>query len=224
MAEKQINGILKQALELGPTIAFFLIYLRIKEDSFTIAGTQYSGFIVAALVFIPILLAAMALLWHLTGRLSRMQVFTAVMVIFFGGLTAWFNDERFFKMKTTIVYGCMAGLLGIGLARGQSWLQYVMAELLPMRREGWMLLTRRLMLMFLALAIANEVIWRTMSTDAWVKLETFALPAALVLFLWWQIYALQHYLIDPEAEAEAAAREARRPHPAPAERDSDRAD
>ncbi len=203
MAEKKINGVLKQVLELGPTLAFFLIYLRIKDDSFTLGGISYSGFIVAALVFIPILLAAMAVLWHLTGRLSRMQVFTAVMVIFFGGLTAWFNDERFFKMKTTIVYGCMAGLLAIGLMRGQSWLQYVMAEMLPMQQEGWMRLTRRLTAMFVALAVANEFIWRTMSTETWVKLETFALPAALVLFLWWQIFALQGFLIDPEAEEPA---------------------
>lgn len=198
MAERKINMWVKQGLELGPTVAFFLIYLRIKEDTFTIAGTEYSGFIISALVFVPILLAAMGVLWALTGTISRMQVFTAFMVIFFGGLTAWFNDERFFKMKTTIVYGCLAGLLGIGLLRGQSWLQYVMAEVLPMRTEGWMILTRRLCLMFVALAVANEVIWRTMSTDAWVKLETFAMPAALMAFLWWQIFALQGYLIEPE--------------------------
>ena len=196
MAGKKINGVVKQILELGPTLAFFLIYLRIKDDSFTIAGTEYSGFIVSALVFVPILLVAMALLWRLTGQLSRMQVFTAFMVIFFGGLTAWFNDERFFKMKTSIVYGCMAGLLGIGLLRGKSWLQFVMGELLPMREEGWMILTRRLMMMFVALAVANEFIWRTMTTETWVKLETFALPAALVVFLWWQIFALQSHLIE----------------------------
>jgi intracellular septation protein len=198
MAEKKINGALKQVLELGPTIAFFLLYLRIRDNSYTIGGTEYSGFIIAALVFIPILLVAMAILWRLTGKLSRMQVFTAFMVIFFGGLTAYFNDERFFKMKTSIVYGCMAALLGIGLLRGQSWLQFVMGELLPMQPEGWMILTRRLVMMFLALAAANEYIWRTMSTDTWVKLETFAMPAALVAFLWWQIFALQKYLIDPD--------------------------
>jgi intracellular septation protein len=198
MAEKKINAVLKQVLELGPTIAFFLLYLRIRDDSYSIGGADYSGFIIAALVFVPILLIAMAILWKLTGKLSRMQVFTAFMVIFFGGLTAYFNDERFFKMKTSIVYGCMAALLGIGLLRGQSWLQYVMGEVLPMQPEGWMILTRRLVGMFLALAAANEFIWRTMSTDTWVKLETFAMPAALVAFLWWQIFALQKYLIEPD--------------------------
>ena len=201
MAEKKINPVLKQVLELGPTLAFFLLYLRIRDETYTWGGTEYSGFIVAALVFVPILLVAMAILWMLTGKLSRMQVFTAFMVIFFGGLTAWFNDERFFKMKTSIVYGCMGVLLGIGLLRGQSYLQYVMEEFLPMEREGWMMFTRNLCLMFFALAIANEVIWRTQSTDLWVKLETFAFPAVLFVFLWVQIIALQKYLIEePEAE------------------------
>ncbi len=199
MAEKQINPILKQVLELGPTLAFFLIYVKIKEETYVLGGTEYSGFIVAALVFIPILLVAMAILWHQTGKLSRMQVFTAFMVIFFGGLTAYFNDERFFKMKTTIVYGFMAGILGVGLLRGQSYLQYVMEEFLPMEPEGWMIFTKRVTGMFIFLAVANEIIWRTQSTDLWVKLETFAFPIALFVFLWVQIIWLQKYLImDPE--------------------------
>ncbi|WP_439507696.1 inner membrane-spanning protein YciB [Yoonia sp.] len=196
---KTINPILKQVLELGPTLAFFLIYLRIKDETYTFAGTDYSGFIVAALVFVPILLVAMTILWVLTGKLSRMQVFTAFMVIFFGGLTAYFNDERFFKMKTTIVYGAMAALLGIGLLRGQSYLQFVMEEFLPMQRAGWMIFTKRLAFIFVVLAVANEIIWRTQSTETWVKLETFAFPAVLFLFLWVQIIGLQKYLIeDPQ--------------------------
>ncbi len=201
MAEKAINPVVKQVLELGPTLAFFLIYLRIRDDTFTLGGTEYTGFIVAALIFIPILLVAMGILWFLTGKLSRMQVFTAFMVIFFGGLTAYFNDERFFKMKTTIVYGVMAGILGIGLLRGQSYLQYVMEEFLPMAKEGWMIFTRRLCYMFAALGIANEIIWRTQSTDLWVKLETFAFPVVLMVFLWVQIYKLQRYFIEPPEEA-----------------------
>ncbi|MEP0960704.1 MAG: inner membrane-spanning protein YciB [Roseobacter sp.] len=196
--EKAINPILKQVLELGPTLAFFVIYLKIKEDVFVIGGTEYTGFIISALIFVPILLLAMGILWMLTGKLSRMQVFTAFMVIFFGGLTAWFNDERFFKMKTSIVYGLFAVLLGIGLARGRSYLSYVMSELMPMREEGWMILTRRLCGVFVGLAVANEIVWRTMSTDAWVKIETFAFPVVLMAFLMWQFTALQSYMIDEE--------------------------
>lgn len=202
MAEaRHINPILKQVLELGPTLAFFVLYVRIKEDVFTFGGTEYTGFIVAAVVFVPILLIAMGILWALTGKLSRMQVFTAFMVIFFGGLTAYFNDERFFKMKTTIVYGFLSVILGIGLLRGKSWLEYVMADMMPMMHEGWMILTRRLVMAFIVLAVANEFVWRTMSTDAWVKIETFGFPVALMVFLFWQFAQLQPYVIEDESDA-----------------------
>ena len=198
MSEKTINPILKQVLELGPTLVFFLIYLRIKDETYLFGQTEYSGFIVATLIFVPVLLVAMGALWALTGKLSRMQIFTAFMVIFFGGLTAWFNDEKFFKMKTTIVYGAFAVILGLGLIRGRSYLEWVMGDFLPMQAEGWMILTRRITLMFVALAVANEVIWRTQSTELWVKLETFAFPAVLFVFLWLQIVSLQRYLIEPD--------------------------
>lgn len=199
MAEqKDINPLLRQALELGPPLAFFVIYLAIRDNTYNIGGTDYSGFIVAALVFVPILLTAMAVLWHLTGKLSRLQMFTAFMVIFFGGLTAWFNDERFFKMKTSIVYSCFAAILGIGLLRGRSYLAYVLHDMMPMRHAGWMILTRRLAMGFVVLALGNEFVWRTMSTDTWVKIETFAFPLLLFAFLWWQVMALQKYMIDPD--------------------------
>ncbi|WP_137112716.1 inner membrane-spanning protein YciB [Rhodobacter sp. SY28-1] len=196
MAERKINPILKQVLELGPTVVFFLIYMRIKDETYNLGGIDYSGFIVAALVLVPLLLAAIFILWLLTGSISRMQIFVGVMVVVFGGLTAWFNDERFFKMKTTIVYGTFAVILGIGLLRGKSLLQWVMAEALPMKPEGWMILTRRLTGMFAALAVANEVIWRTQTTELWVKLETFAMPAALFLFLMVNFMTLQRYMIE----------------------------
>ena len=200
MDTKPINPILKQVLELGPTLVFFLIYLRIKDETYTIGGTEYSGFIVATLIFVPVLLIAMGALWALTKSLSRMQLFTAFMVIFFGGLTAYFNDERFFKMKTSIVYGCFSVILGIGLLRGRSYLEWVMGDFLPMQQQGWMILTKRITGMFIALAIANELIWRTQTTELWVKLETFAFPVVLFAFLWLQIVGLQRFLIEPDTE------------------------
>lgn len=197
---KEINPILRQVLELGPPLLFFVIYLRLRDDTFLIGGTEYSGFIIATLIFVPIVLAAMGVMWWLTGTLSRLQVFTAIMVVFFGGLTAWFNDERFFKMKTTIVYGVFAGLLGIGLLQKRSYLEWIMSSMLPMAHDGWMIFTRRLCLAFASLAVANEIVWRTMSTDAWVKIETFGFPLALFVFMWWQIVALQPYMDDPEQD------------------------
>lgn len=200
MEEKPLNPIVKQVLELGPPLLFFVAYLRMRDQTYTISGTEYDGFIVAAGVFVPILLASIAILWKLTGKLSRMQVFTAVMVVLFGGLTVWFNDERFFKMKTTLVYGLFAGILGLGLLQGRSYLAWVMSEFLPMAHEGWMKLTKRLTAFFAGLAIANEVVWRTMSTDAWVKIETFGFPLLMFVFLWSQIMALQKFMIDPEKD------------------------
>lgn len=202
MEERQINPVVKQVLELGPPLLFFVAYLYMRDETYTFGGTEYSGFILAAGVFVPILLASMTILWKLTGKLSRMQVFTIVMVVVFGGLTVWLNDERFFKIKTTLVYGLFAVILGIGLLQGRSYLAWVMAEFLPMEDAGWMKLTKRLAVFFAALAVANEVVWRTMSTDAWVKIETFGFPVIMFLFLWSQIMMLQPYLIEPDEESD----------------------
>jgi len=200
MTEREINPLTKTLLELGPPVLFFVLYLKIRDETYLWGGAEYSGFIVATIAFVPIMLIAMGLLWWQTGKLSRMQIFTAFMVIFFGGLTAYFNDERFFKMKTTLVYGSFAVILGIGLVRGKSYLAYVLDEMMPMRHEGWMKLTRRLALAFIGFAVVNEVVWRTMSTDAWVKIETFGFPTALFVFLWTQIMALQGYVIEADTD------------------------
>jgi intracellular septation protein len=121
-------------------------------------------------------------LWRLTGHLSRMQVVTAVLIVVFGGLSVWFNDPRFFKMKPTMIYLLFGGVLGYGLLRGRSYLQYVMDGVMPLSDAGWMILTRRLMLFFFGLAVLNEAIWRTQTEEMWVYFKTFGLTAAIFLF------------------------------------------
>ena len=93
MAEKTINPVLKQVLELGPPLFFFGLYLLVRDNTYAVLGVDYDGFIVAAAAFVPVLLAAMGILWWLTGELSRMQIVTAVLVIVFGGLTVWFKRD-----------------------------------------------------------------------------------------------------------------------------------
>jgi intracellular septation protein len=182
MTAKTIRPGVKLALEYGPIIAFFVGYVLLKDRVFMIGGTEYSGFVAVTALFIPILAVATFLQWRLSGHLSKMQIATLVLVVVFGGLSIWFNDERFFKMKPTIIYLLFAGILGFGLMRGQSYLEAVMDQALPLERAGWMKLTKRLALFFLALAIANEAIWRTMSTDAWVSFKTFGLPLSIFAF------------------------------------------
>jgi intracellular septation protein len=182
MAEKKISGGLKLLLELGPVAAFFIGYVMLKDNIFTFGGTEYDGFIVVTAAFVPLLLLSTGILWALTGVLSKMQIMTVILVVVFGGLSVWLNDERFFKMKPTIIYALFAGILGFGLVRGESYLKAVMGEALPMEREGWMILTRRLTLFFVVLAVMNEVVWRGFSTETWVSFKTFGLTAAMFLF------------------------------------------
>ena len=118
------------------------------------------------------------LLWRLTGKLSKMQIATVVLVVVFGSLSVWLNDERFIKMKPTIIYLLFAGFLAFGLWRGQSYVQEVIGEALPMTQEGWMILTRRLALFFVAMALANEVVRTMLPTSVWVTFKSFVLLLA----------------------------------------------
>ena len=179
---RKINPWLKAGLEFGPLILFFVVFMRLRDKTLIIAGTEYSGFIVATLVFIPVLVLSTLALWRLTGKLAPMQIATLVLVVVFGGLSVWLNDPKFFKMKPTIIYLIFAGLLGLSLALRRNWLELVMSEALPMRAEGWRILTIRMALLFLGLAIANEVVWRNMSETAWVNFKTFGLPAIMIAF------------------------------------------
>jgi len=196
MAEKENTAGLKTLLELGPIVAFFVAYVALKDRVFTIGGTEYSGFIIATACFIPILALSTYLVYRLTGKLSKMQIMTLVLVVVFGGLTVWLNDERFFKMKPTMIYTLFAAILGFGILRGQSYLHAVMSELLPMTEVGWMILTKRVALFFLGLAILNEIIWRNFSTDVWVNFKTFGLTLGVFAFFMAQSRLFQTHSLE----------------------------
>lgn len=202
MAGKKINPILKMVLEFGPIVLFFIGYLKLKDEIFLIGGEEYKGFILVTAAFVPLMMMSTAALWKLTGHLSKMQLATLVLVVLFGGLSVWFNDERFFKMKPTMIYLLFGGLLAVGLMRGESWLKVVMEEVMPMEEVGWMILTRRICGFFLGLAVANEVIWRFFTTDTWVYFKTFGLPVAMFLFFMTQGPLLQKYGLEDDEEVE----------------------
>ena len=196
---KEINPFVKLLLEMGPIVLFFIAYMRMKENVYTISGTEYDGFILVTAGFVLLLIATTGLLWFLTGKLSRMQIATLVMVVLFGGMTVWLNDDRFIKMKPTMIYLLFGGTLGFGLLRGSSYLQYVMEGMMPLQDAGWMILTRRLMIFFFGLAILNELIWRTSSTETWVYFKTFGLTLAMFGFFMTQSKLLQTYSTDEDS-------------------------
>ena len=174
---------LKPALELGPVILFFVVFMLFRDDSIQVMGRDYGGFILATLVFVPVLVASTLLLWRLTGKLAPMQVATLVLVLVFGGLSVWLNDPRFFKMKPTIIYLLFAAILGAALLLRRNWLGAVLGEALPLTETGWRKLTLRMSGMFVVLAASNELVWRLMSEASWVWFKTFGLPLMLFVFL-----------------------------------------
>lgn len=193
----KVSPWLKAALEYGPLVLFFVIYTRLKGETVVLGGTAYSGFIVATLVFVPLTVLTTLALWRLTGKLSVMQVVTVVLLVVFGGLSVWLNDPRFFKMKPTLIYLLFSGVLATGLILRRNWLELVMGEALPMRPEGWRILSGRLALLFAGLAVLNEVVWRMMSESAWVNFKIFGMTAIMIAFFMAQGGLIRRHAIVP---------------------------
>lgn len=200
MAQQEPAPWVRPALEFGPLVIFFIGYMRVKDLTVTIGGTEYEGLIIAAAGLVPLLLISNFFLLRLTGSLSRIQVFTLVMVIITTGLTVWFNDESFYKMKTTLVYGTYATILTIGLLMRRSFLEYAIGEHMDFQHEGWMILTRRLTVVYVILAIFNEILWRNWPTEVWVPVETFGFPVFMAVFLFSQIVLLRGYMTEAASD------------------------
>ncbi len=195
MSSNQKNSGIKSTLEFGPVIVFFAAYVLFDRYgiSLNFYGQNYEGFVLATTIFIPLILFSTFLSWKLTGEVSKLQLFTAILVVVFGGMTILFNDDRFFKMKPTLVYFLFGSILLVGLFRRKSYLQSLMGTMLPMEDEGWMIISRRITGFFFFLAILNEFVWRTFSTEVWVYFKTFGLSVALLMFLASQYPVLSKY-------------------------------
>lgn len=193
-----VNPTLKSALELGPVLGFLVAYFWLRDEVFVVGGQEYTAFIAVTAIFVPVFLMAMGILWWLTGKISRMQVFTAIVLIVMGGLTVWFNDDRFVKLKPTLIYGAFGAILGLGLLFGRSLLRSVMEELTPLRDEGWMLLTRRVTAFFFGMAILNLVIWQLMSEDVFVLWDTIGQVVLTFAFFMAQVGLFTRYARDED--------------------------
>ena len=195
---KNESSLIKSFLEFGPLLVFFISYKYAPIGENFVDNPDLGKIIFATKLFIPVILGSLIIGWVVTGELSKMPLFTAAVVLVFGGLTIWLQNDTFIKMKPSIIYVTFAGILAFGLVRRKSYLKTLLGSALPMRDEGWILLTKRFMVLFFVLASLNEVIWRTMSTDQWITFKTFVIPAATFLFLFLQYSIFRDYLIDKD--------------------------
>jgi intracellular septation protein len=136
-----------------------------------------------------------------------MAIVTAVIVLVFGTLTLVLHDETFIKIKPTIIYGLFAAILGGGLLFGRSFIAILFNQMFNLTPKGWRILTMRWALFFLAMAVLNEVIWRTQSTDFWVSFKLFGAVPLTMIFAMTQMPLMKRYHLEP-ATLEASEAEA----------------
>lgn len=206
-ARLQLHPLLKLVLDLGPLLLFFLansrpaLFLPLVSPMLPadIASGDRGGIFVATAVFMVAVLLALAVSYMLTRRLPAMPLVTAVIVLVFGSLTLVLHDEHFIKLKPTIIYVLFGAVLLSGLAVGKPLLGMVFDSVFQLTEEGWSKLTVRWALFFFALAILNEVVWRSQSTDVWVSFKVFGVVPLTFVFA-----ALQYPLLTRYAAVEKA--------------------
>ncbi len=188
------HPLFKLATELGPLIVFFIA--NAKSNLFVATG----AFMVAVVV-------AMAASYVVTRHVPIMAIVTAVVVIVFGTLTLVLHDETFIKVKPTIIYTLFAAILGGGLLFGRSFIAIMFDQMFNLTPQGWRILTWRWALWFLAMAVLNEIIWRTQSTDVWVAFKAFGMVPLTMLFAVTQMPLTKRYHLEP-ASLEASEADA----------------
>ena len=181
--KKKLNPILKLVLDIGPLILFFAANARFGIFAAT------AGFMVAVLI-------ALAVSYALTRHIEMMPIVTAIIVLIFGGLTLVLHDELFIKLKPTIIYLLFGGTLLGGLALGKPLLGMVFDQMFHLTDEGWRKLTWRWVLFFFALAVLNEIVWRTQTTDFWVSFKLFGVVPLTFLFGALQMPLINKYSVE----------------------------
>src|SRR5438309_9028343 len=188
------HPLFKLATELGPLVIFF------------VANARFNLF-VATGAFMLAIVAAMITSYAVTRHVPIMALVTGVIVIVFGTLTLMLHDETFIKVKPTIIYGLFAAILGGGLLFGRSFIAIMFDQMFNLTPQGWRILTQRWALFFVALAILNEIIWRTQSTDFWVNFKVFGVTPLTMIFAIAQMPLTKRYHLAPvsleASEAEA---------------------
>jgi intracellular septation protein len=175
---KHLNPLLKLALEVGPLVVFFMA--NAYSDRFGVP--QDRRIFTATAVFIVATVVALAVHYVLVRKLPIMPLVSGVVVIVFGGLTLWLDDELFIKLKPTIVNTLFGIVLLAGLYFGKPLLAVVLDSVFALTDEGWRKLTFRWAMFFFVLAVLNEIVWRTQTTDVWVSFKVFGIMPLTIAF------------------------------------------
>jgi intracellular septation protein len=183
---KALNPMLKFALELGPLALFFIVYSRV-------------GIFAATGILMASVLVTLGVSYAMLRRFPIMPLITAVIVLIFGSLTLILHDETLIKIKPTALYILFGAALFVGLWLNKPLLKILFDGALHVTDEGWRKLTWRWAFFFLALAVLNEIVWRTQTTDLWVKFKTFGFLPLTLLFALAQAPLIMKYETKDEA-------------------------
>jgi intracellular septation protein len=188
----KLNPLLKLALDVGPLVLFFVANARF-------------GIFAATGTFMVAVVAALLVSYVMIRQWPIMPVVTAIVVVVFGGLTLVLHDDTFIKLKPTIIYMLLGGTLLGGYVLEKPLLTIVFDSMLQLTAEGWRKLTLRWALFFLAMAVLNEAVWRTQSTDFWVNFKLFGFVPLTLLFAASQFPLMTRYAVDEPASAEPSS-------------------
>jgi intracellular septation protein len=181
----QLNPLLKLALDIGPLALFFAVNAKF-------------GIFAGTAVFMAAVVAALLVSYVRIRQWPIMPVVTAIVVVVFGGLTLVLHDETFIKLKPTIIYTLFGGILLAGYLLEKPFLQILFDAVFHLTAEGWRKLTLRWALFFLAMAVVNEAVWRTQSTDFWVNFKLFGFMPLTFLFAALQVPLLTRYAAEDD--------------------------
>jgi intracellular septation protein len=201
--EKQHPG-LKMALELGPLLVFFFGNLRGEwlVGKFPALSAIGGPLLIATALFMVATVISLIISKIVFKHLPVMPFVSGIVVLVFGSLSIWLQDETFIKMKPTIVNTLFGVLLLGGLFFGKSLLGYVFNSAFQLDAEGWKKLTLRWGIFFFFLAVLNEVVWRNFSDEAWVNFKVWGTMPITILFTLSQMPLIMRHTVQDTAAAE----------------------
>ncbi|MGX5667229.1 septation protein A [Rhizobium daejeonense] len=201
-SEERHHPLLKMALELGPLLVFFFGNLRGEWLAKTFPALTAVGgpLLIATALFMAATIASLIVSKIVFKHLPIMPFVSGVVVMVFGSLSIWLQDETFIKMKPTIVNTLFGVVLLGGLLFGKSLLGYVFNAAFQLDEEGWKKLTLRWGVFFLFLAVINEAVWRNFSDDVWVNFKVWGTMPITILFTLAQMPLIMRHSVEQDAE------------------------